>query len=326
MQHRAAPWALAGLLLALASCEDPALSTLPAASPHALPTPATPRPTGVATPRPASPQLVATPTPLPSSAQPPSPTPAASGQPTPAPPTPSPSLPPAPEGFARTGRPLDAAASGPGYFVLSTRAQPAGPDDLRLTRDGRFYLEHDASGNLPLWRLKHQPEGLFVVGFQAPQGPEEAPEEAASGVFTTTWSGLPAAPVGLHLDAERNPKAPEEASWDFRGRLLLKGQAPREASGQALVAYLALATVAQPEALASQAGFPGLLRLEAASLPWRLGVAVSGGGRPLGNAHLVLPSTLAILPDLPLPTPAPLLGFPSPLPSPLAAGALEGLL
>ncbi len=312
---------LAVLLAAAGGCDEqaPGSADRPGASATGLPTltqgrPATPGPLAVATPTRESPPPVATPVPRVVAPVTPTPAPIApsndpGASPSPqASPGPSPSASPSATGttgpFSKTGAPADLAVSGPGYFVLATKPYPLGIEDLLFTRHGHFRLKAETIGSLPVFRLRHADQAFYVVGYQLAGEPVTPPAETAGedvAVLATTWGTASTALSGLYLDADRNPQAQTQLGFDFTGKLLLAGTAPRAADGAPGSVYVAIAQFDSPDRLVPASGFPGILRYEtAASAPddappggqVRLGVAVSGVGRPVGNANLILTGSL----------------------------------
>lgn len=317
------PGLLAMVLVAGGGCDEqlPGSADTPGASASGAPTltqsrPATPAPLAIATPVHESPPPVATPVPravatvtptpppiAPTSGPSASPSPAASASP-----TASPSATPSPAGtsgpFSRTGAPADLAVSGPGYFVLATKPNPVGIEDLLFTRHGHFRLKAESSGSVPVFRLRHADHAFYVVGYQVAGEPAVPPAETAGedqAVLATTWGATGLAAAGLSLDADRNPQAQSQLAFDYTGKLLVAGGAPRAADGQLGTLYVAIAQFDSPDRLVPALGFPGILRYETSALEpaepptggqVRLGVAVSGVGRPLGNANLILSGSL----------------------------------
>jgi hypothetical protein len=268
--------------LALASCDDGGVTRtgrLPATpSVASFGTPA-PRPSNVfATPPPAS---IVTPAPA-GSAVPDAGASGASKQP--------------PDRYKKTGVPTDLAISGEGYFVLSTKSDPSTAADLLFTRDGHFAFVADKAGSLSLWRLRHATDDFFVVGYWVAGGTGAgAPAEtmgADHAELWTVWAGQPNVALGLFVDAERNPQAPGKLGFDFTGRLKVADSAPRGPDGGPTQAFLALAQVADPTKLVPTPGFKGVFKYAPAAGALSLGVAVSGVGRVVGNANLILTSTL----------------------------------
>lgn len=300
-------------LFLLAACEEPAPTLVGTTVGGAVTTapsqggqpPATPVPTGTfATPVPPIKNVVATP-PAPTPAAPasgsPSPavSPGANG--TPAPPgaaTPT----PLPSGLVKTTKPGDLAVSGPGYFVLATKPNPVSTADLLFTRNGHFQLKAESAGALPLFRLRHADYGFHVVGYQIAGGTGAgAPAEATSNSevpLLTTWGGLQTVAQGLYVDADRNPDANRDLSFDYTGRMLLKDKAPRGEDAGPVQAYVAIAMFETPDSLVPAPGFPGIFRYEpqedenADPVSTTMGVAVSGSGRAVGNTNLVLTGQL----------------------------------
>lgn len=274
-------------------------------APPAIATPVTQPPPPVATP---VPQVVATVTPTPAPIAPSpggstspsaSPSPQASGSPSP---SPSPSASAGP--FTKTGAPGDLAISGPGYFVLATKPAPLGIEDLLFTRHGKFRLKAETMGAVPVLRLRHADHAFHVVGLVATGEPAAPPAETAGedqAQLVTTWGGTLAA-TGLYLDADRNPQAQTALAFDYTGKLLVAGAAPRGLDGQAAAAYVVIAQFDSPDRLVPAVGFPGIFRYETSALEpeegeepgglVRLGVAVSGAGRVVGNANLVVVGSL----------------------------------
>jgi len=298
-------------LVVAAGCEEPipgATALKPAGqAPAAIaPTPATPPPAAVSTPDrpPATPQVATPPpaTPIPRVTPTtgpvtpgPSGSPGASASPSASPsPSPTASASLAPGALRTTNAVGDLAISGPGYFVLATRPDPAGTEDLLFTRHGHFVLKSEPAGALPLFRLKHADHGFYVLGFQR-AGATGAPDEALGtngAMLGTLWSDQAITAAGLAADGDRNPDAGAKLSFDFAGRLLLAGAAPRGTDGSAQPSYVAIATVATPSALKPAPGFAGIYRYAAGAGDVAIGVAVSGAGRTVGNVSLILTGKL----------------------------------
>lgn len=248
---------------------------------------ATPPPRAIATPTPPEAMPVATPTP----GAPATPTPAPSATPTPAGADGAASDAAEPdEGYEKTGRALDLAVSGEAYFVLSTKSAPESVADLLFTRDGALTLEEEEDGALSVYRLRHQAHRFHVVGYSREGA--GAPLEAEGGGLALMWDGEPQPAMGLALDADRNAEAPRKLAFDYTGRLRVEEADPRSPAGDALTAYVALARFEAPEGLTPLSGFAGVYRYAEAAGAMRLGVAVSGEGRPLGSANLILTGTL----------------------------------
>lgn len=294
------------VLFGLIGCEDvPGGTVLGGATPLPILTqtqPATPGPRIIATPRIENTPLVATPapaTPSPSTSPPPpspSPTPVA-GTPS-ASPSPDPGA--SPDRYKKTNLPLDLAISGPGYFVLSTKPNPMAVEDLLFTRTGHFKLQGDTAGSLSLFRLRHADTDFHAVGFMIPGGTAAgAPEETTSedgAQLATMWGPLATTALGVFLDADRNTDAAAKASFDYTGRVKVADTSPRGPDGSPVQLYVAVAQFATPTALVSQPGFKGIFKYDPAAGAVQLGVAVSGPGRVVGNANLILTSTLEIQP------------------------------
>ena len=282
--------------------------------------PATPAPQTVATPVPPSLPPVATPvaqpvaqvTPTPA---PISPTASPSGSPTPSPggsptasPSGSPTPAPSPSGpFTKTQVATDLAVSGPGYFVLSTKPYPTGIEDLLFTRHGKFRFKADTIGAVAVQRLRHADHAFHVVGWQTAGEQASPPLETMAedyAVLATTWGGANVGAIGLYLDADRNPTGLTQAAFDFTGKLSVAGAAPRVADGGPGAAYVAIAQFDSADRLVPAVGFPGIFRYETSAIEpdpdeqppepgmVRLGVAVSGPGRTVGNANLIVVGSL----------------------------------
>lgn len=298
-------------MLALAAgCDEPAPGTAlkPTGSQAAPGLPATPVPQVVSTPERAAAQPIATPlpaTPLPPLKSPlptpiaPSASPSGGASAVPSAdasggPSAAPSASASPGSLRTTNAVGDLAVSGPGYFVLATRPDPAVTEDLLFTRHGHFVLKSEPNGALPLFRLKHADHGFYVLGFQR-AGASGAPDEAVGtggAMLNTLWGDLATTAAGLTVDGDRNPNAPTKLSFDFAGHLLLTGAPPRGTDGTALPSYLALATVTSPAGLVPAPGFTGIYRYAAAAGNVTIGVAVSGADRTVGNASLILTGKL----------------------------------
>jgi hypothetical protein len=260
--------------------------------PHAIQTPERASAPPVATPAPATPVPTVTPIPTPiaptgspgASASPQaSPSAAASGSPGP---------------YQATGTAGDLAVSGPGYFVLATKPDPLTTEDLLFTRHGKFRLKPEAAGALAIFRLQHADFGFHVVGFTLPGGTAAgAPAETRSdggATLATTWAGQPVRAAALYLDADRNEEAQTKLAFDYTGRLLVDGAAPRGTDAGPVQAFVAVAQFERPDALVPAAGFAGIYRYAPDAGEVRLGVAVSGAGREVGNANLVLTGQLEL--------------------------------
>lgn len=238
---------------------------------------------------------MATPTPaLPPVASPaptPTPTPAHDG----ASPSPSASASPGADRFEKTGQATDIAVSGPAYLVLSTKAEPTTVEDLLFTKNGHLQVEKDTTGQVAVFRLRHADHKFHVVGF-ARAGAKEigAPAETTgpgAALLTSEWVS-PIKALGLALDADRNPDAGSKLSFDYTGKLRLAEVDPRSGDGGGLQAYVALAQVAEPKDLVEQPGFEGVYKYRPEAGAIALGVAVTGAGRTVGNANLILTGTL----------------------------------
>ena len=251
---------------------------------------ATPTPRVIATPTPESTSKAATHEP----STPPV-APSAPG-PTPTPVGASPSASPSASAgrFTKTGKATAIAVSGPGFFVLSTKAEPTAVEDLLFTKDGHLTVEKDTSGAIAVFRVRHGDFQFHLVGFARPGGatvgaPGETSTDDAS-VLVTNWGG-PVPGAGLQVDADRNPEAATKLGFDYTGKLRVAEADPRGADGTAVQAYVAIAQVDTPEELLPQPGFKGIFKYRPEAGTLRLGVAVTGTGRPVGNANLILTST-----------------------------------
>jgi hypothetical protein len=261
--------------------------------------------------RPLGPSPGATPaTPVPSGA-PASPTPAASASPTDAAASPGPSpsaTTPAPGvtgAYRKTFDPLDLAIAGPGYFVLATRPDPRGFEELLFTRAGQFDLVYVAAGSpapgMPTvvgpgeWRLM-TPEGLYVLGYQY-RGEEAAlpPSESRSMSFQSAFRMGGTASVGpIVIDSQSNLNfAPH---FNFKGQLLSDQKPPMDTDATPLQVYVAIAQFERPAALKPRAGFPAFTHEPDAGVV-AVGIAgittpPAGVPRPVGDANLLRPETL----------------------------------
>jgi hypothetical protein len=110
--------------------------------------------------------------------------------------------------------------------------------------------------------------------------------------LATVWAGQPTLALGMFIDAERNPDAPGKVTFDFTGRIKVGDSAPRGPDGGPTQAYLAVAGLADASKLVPQPGFKDIFKYGPAAGALTLGVAVSGEGRGVGNANLILTSTL----------------------------------
>lgn len=253
---------------------------------------ATPTPRVLITPTPEASSTMATPEPSapPAATTAPTPTPTPVGASTAPSASPSGSASP----YKKTGVATDLAVSGPGYFVLSTKADPIAVEDLLFTKDGHLTVEKDTSGAITVFRLRHGQHLFHLVGFSRSGGTGVgAPGETSTpgAVLAAEWGGVvPAA--GLALDADRNPEAGTKLTFDYTGKLRVAEVDPRGTDGAALQAYVAIAQVDDPDALVPQPGFDGVFKYQDEAGTLRLGVAVTGTGRPVGNANLVLTGTL----------------------------------
>jgi hypothetical protein len=276
------------------------VSPPPSATPVPLPTPATPAPRVLASPERVSAPLVATPEPTTVATPATTPTPvrpdgaATASLPPEAPPSPAAS-PEAAGGFRETGRALDLAPSGPAYFVLASRELPTDPAELLFTRLGPVELTRDAAVARQVLRPKLF--GLHLLGFtRRAADPGAAPDEAEglSGLpVETRWAGSPAPLAGLVLDADRNLAALTASRVALTGTWLVGDGAPRDVDGGTLEVLLALASFEVPAGLEAVPGLPGVHRWASAAGRARLGVALSGPGRVLGNRTLVVSGRLA---------------------------------
>lgn len=256
--------------------------------------PATPAAKSEPTPLPSDASGFATPVPPPAPATaPPSPTQPLS---TPGDATSTVALPsPIPSGYRKTNVPTDLAVSGPAYFVLSTRPDPAGLEDLIFTRDGHFKLVAETDNGLNHEWLRHDPDGFNVVAYVRENAGASAPDERSGtgdALLATTWQGTAVQATSLALDADRNPDLLAKVAFDYTGRLAIGGADPRASDGQPQATLVTLAQFADPAQLAPLAGFAGMFRYQAAAGTMTLGVAVSGPGRTLGNANLLLAGSL----------------------------------
>ncbi|MDB5097838.1 MAG: hypothetical protein JWM80_2259 [Cyanobacteria bacterium RYN_339] len=256
--------------------------------------PATPAAPAMATPKPAPSPLMATP--RPSVVAVPTPPPASPSPTASLDPAASPVATPTPDRYKKTTVATDLAVSGPGFFVLATKPNPASAADLLFTRNGHFKLVHDTAGALSLWRLRHATFDFYAAGYMIAGGTGAgAPSETSASdhaELATSWGGLDTTLGGVVIDAERNTDALTTARFDFTGRLLLGELAPRGADGGPVQVYVGVAQVAEPSQLVAQPGFAGVYKYVPAAGALQLGVATSGDGRPVGNANLILTSTL----------------------------------
>ncbi|MFN3432500.1 MAG: hypothetical protein ACK46X_21450, partial [Candidatus Sericytochromatia bacterium] len=209
-------------------------------------------------------------TPAPSGA-PASPTPSPSPSPTETPRSPSASpsaaavAPGVTGSYRKTFDPLDLAIAGPGYFVLATRPDPRGFEELLFTRTGQFDLVYVAAGSpapgVPTvvgpgeWRLM-TPEGLYVLGYQY-RGEEAAmpPSETRSMSFQSAFRMGGTASVGpILIDSQSNLNfAPH---FNFKGQLLSDQKPPMDTDATPLQVYVAIAQFERPAALKPRPGFP----------------------------------------------------------------------
>jgi hypothetical protein len=186
------------------------------------------------------------------------------------------------------------APSGPAYFVLATRERPAASEELLFTRLGPLELARDPAG--PRQVLRPRLFGLHVLGFSRPTGDAEAAPDEVEGLtglpVQTRWASSLAPLVGLALDADRNQAALTASRVDLRGAWLVADAAPRDVDGGPLQVLLALASFETPAGLEAVPGLPGVFRWAPEAGRARLGVAVSGPGRVLGNRTLVVSGRL----------------------------------
>ncbi|MEB3327847.1 MAG: hypothetical protein VKQ33_01300 [Candidatus Sericytochromatia bacterium] len=297
--------ALAQLATAVgvAAC-DPAISPAgrgaspdPTAMPASLPTPATPPPPGTTRPEQVS-GRVATPTPGGIATPLITPTPVRpEGAVISPPPSSDPAATPSasPEGgLQETGRPLDLAPSGPVYFVLATRERPTTAEELLFTRVGPVELVRGPAGAREV--LRPRLFGLHLLGFMRPATDAEAAPDEAEGPtglpVETRWASSAAPLRGLALDADRNPGALTASRVDLRGAWLVADATPRDVDGSPLEVLLALASFEAPTGLDPVPGLPGVFRWAPAAGRARLGVAMGGPGRVLGNRALVVSGRL----------------------------------
>ncbi|HEY9723541.1 MAG TPA: hypothetical protein V6D47_16135, partial [Oscillatoriaceae cyanobacterium] len=202
---------------------------------------------------------------------------------------------PVASGYHKTDVPTDLAVSGPAYFVLATKPDPQGLEDLVFTRNGHFKLVSETDGGLNILRLRHDPDDFHVVAYARENAGESAPDERSGtgdSVIATTWQGTAVAADGLALDADRNPDALNKIGFDYTGRLQIGGADPRASDGQSEALLLALAEFANSSALAPVNGFPGMYRYQAAAGTITMGVGVSGPNRTLGDGNLLLDGNL----------------------------------
>lgn len=290
--------ALAALVgLTVGCAEDPAGTAgsdtrLAGAGPGAAAQFATPTPRVLLTPGPEDRPEMATPEPTP----PPVATPAPTPTPTPATPSASPSAAASAGPFEKTGAATDIAVSGPGYFVLSTKAEPVSVDDLLFSKNGHLTVEKDTAQPLAVYRVRHGDHQFHLVGFaragtSAVGAPGETSTLLGPSLLTSQWGGTVTG-AGLALDADRNPEAASKLSFDYTGKLKVAEADPRGTDGAPIQAYVAIAQFDDPDALVPQPGFAGVYRYQGEAGVIRVGVAVTGTERPVGNANLILVRTL----------------------------------
>jgi hypothetical protein len=202
-----------------------------------------------------------------------------------------------PAGYTKTGVATDLAVSGPAYFVLATKAEPTAVEDLLFTRNGHFALKLETPnpGGPSLQWLKHSDGAFYVLGFSHPET-TTYPEETSGineSILTVPWGTATAKATGLGVDAQRNPDAGSKMAFTATGLMQINGQAPFDADGATrLTKYVALAQFEHPESLSAVSGFDGVYRFNPNAGRIFLGVAVSGTGRPVGAANLIIPATL----------------------------------
>lgn len=203
------------------------------------------------------------------------------------------------EAYRVTGEPLDLALSGPGYFILATRENPVAKEDLLFTRYGHFKLQREAVGVNELWRLRHADLGLFVTGLvrilDTTGDDEEEPAEQLmlAGVpIETRWNGSRVGLVAFALDAGRNMQAGTQLAFDHTGVARIAGQWPRSSDSREMRVYLPLVEFENPTALMPASGTAHVYRYAPEAGATRLGVALTGAERDLGNRHLVLSGRL----------------------------------
>ncbi|MEB3283664.1 MAG: hypothetical protein VKN33_00035 [Candidatus Sericytochromatia bacterium] len=208
------------------------------------------------------------------------------------------------DAYRVTGEPLDISISGSAYFVLSTRETPKTSDDLLFTRYGHFRLQREVSGLSETWRLRHADLGLYVAGLAAAFGasgsPTEDPEEntQATGIpMGVVWAESTVPILAWSLDAGRNVDAETQTRFDHTGLARVRGQMPRSSDSKEMRIYLPLMDFETPKGLMVASGTAHVYRYSPAAGQARLGIAVTGLDRPLGNRHLLLTGRLETFKD-----------------------------
>lgn len=228
------------------------------------------------------------------------PSPAASG----APPEPAPSA-----SAGRTGRGLDVALEGPGYFLLATAERPTRWSEIVLSREGRFvwrfYPEAPAGASpdanpAPTYgpgkfRLESE-DGLVALGFSLP-GAEGSwpPEQIGTSVDAALGSPVSGEIRALGLDFPGNRTTPRPR-LDFQGRLIDDAGPWLDDQGAEHRLHLAVAQVARPDALGA-VGARGRYRYDPAAGPLRVGIPAARAGasepaRALGDSVALRPGWL----------------------------------
>jgi hypothetical protein len=178
--------------------------------------------------------------------------------------------------------------------VLATRERPTAPEELLFTRQGPVELVRDPAEARQV--LRPRLFGLHVLGFTRRVGGAEAAPDEAEGLtgppVQTRWADEPAPLAGVALDADRNQAALTASRVDLRGAWLVADAAPRDVDGVSLQVLLALATFEKPANLEPVPGLKDVFRWAPEAGRARLGVAVSGPGRVLGNRVLVVSGRL----------------------------------
>jgi len=217
----------------------------------------------------------------------------------------------APARRLRTGRPLDVAIDGPGYFALAARPDPRDWADVTLTRLGEFVLAPDGQASplpgatgfpavdgqgLGAWTLKTA-DGRYVLGWDLQTDPDRLAPPESRGTTLPTALALGGPQAQVAAGALRLPALAGLAPvvrLDFRGRLTLDGQAPTDAEGRARWLHVAVVAVEEPaKLLALGTGF----RYDLDAGLAQAGIAGLAGGRgearrPVGDANQLAPGYL----------------------------------
>lgn len=214
----------------------------------------------------------------------------------------------------RTGRPLDVAIAGPGYFALSSRPDPRDWADVTLSRGGEFYLEPGSQAS-PVpgafgapaiggdgqasWTLQTS-DGRYVLGWDLPRDPDRLPPPESRGTSlpnALALGGPQAQTLAMPLRLPAAAGVAPEPRLDFRGRLSWGGQNPTDADGQPRWLHVAVVMVEEPAQLLAA---PGGFRYDPAAGAAEAGIPGLAGARgearrPVGDANALEPGYLETL-------------------------------